>query len=163
MSLVTKINEGFMRLAQLVKGKQDRLNFDTVPTQDSNNPVTSGGVYDAIQSVGVPFRALAINNIGLGGRGFNAPFVVSTMRNSWVSYTLNSTITGTAAGGITFLLLVNNAEVSAVRHARIASTDQLVQRGNVSAFVPAGAEVKLIASAGSGISYSLSVGQEVIF
>lgn len=29
--------------------KQDALSFDTTPTQDSENPVTSGGLYDALQ------------------------------------------------------------------------------------------------------------------
>lgn len=31
-------------------GKQDALTFDDVPTEDSDNPVKSGGVYDAIAS-----------------------------------------------------------------------------------------------------------------
>lgn len=31
-------------------GKQDALVFDTAPTSGSNNPVTSGGIYDAMQS-----------------------------------------------------------------------------------------------------------------
>lgn len=30
-------------------GKQDTLTFDTVPTSGSTNPVTSGGIYDAIK------------------------------------------------------------------------------------------------------------------
>lgn len=35
-------------LDELAAGKQDTLTFDTAPTEDSLNPVTSGGVYDAI-------------------------------------------------------------------------------------------------------------------
>ena len=34
-------------LQQALNAKQDVLTFDTVPTKDSTNPVTSGGVYDA--------------------------------------------------------------------------------------------------------------------
>ena len=33
--------------------KQDTLTFDTTPTEDSTNPVTSGGVYTAISSIDV--------------------------------------------------------------------------------------------------------------
>ena len=32
-----------------LSGKQDTLTFDNVPTDSSNNPVKSGGVYDAIE------------------------------------------------------------------------------------------------------------------
>lgn len=32
-----------------VTGLQEQLTFDDQPTQDSNNPVTSGGIYDAIE------------------------------------------------------------------------------------------------------------------
>ncbi len=33
--------------------KQDALTFDSAPTQNSTNPVTSGGIYTALQSAGV--------------------------------------------------------------------------------------------------------------
>ena len=33
-------------------GKQDALTFDDVPTEDSDNPVKSGGIYDAIDQAG---------------------------------------------------------------------------------------------------------------
>lgn len=33
-------------------GKQDTLTFDTTPTQNSNNPVTSNGIYEALSSAG---------------------------------------------------------------------------------------------------------------
>lgn len=36
-----------------LEGKQDTLTFDNVPTANSNNPVKSGGVYQAIQSIDV--------------------------------------------------------------------------------------------------------------
>lgn len=32
--------------------KQDALTFDTTPTKDSTNPVTSDGVYQAIKDIG---------------------------------------------------------------------------------------------------------------
>lgn len=36
-----------------LEGKQDTLTFDNVPTKGSNNPVKSGGVYQAIQDIDV--------------------------------------------------------------------------------------------------------------
>lgn len=36
---------------QVVQDKQDKLTFDTVPTKNSTNPITSGGVKDAIDSI----------------------------------------------------------------------------------------------------------------
>lgn len=41
-SIVDAINE----IATALTGKQDTLTFDTTPTKDSTNPVTSGGIYD---------------------------------------------------------------------------------------------------------------------
>lgn len=38
-------------LNELHDEKQDLLNFDNSPTQNSTNPVTSGGVYNALQNV----------------------------------------------------------------------------------------------------------------
>lgn len=40
------------RIVPALNTKQDTLTFDTVPTQNSNNPVTSDGVYKAIQQGG---------------------------------------------------------------------------------------------------------------
>lgn len=39
-------------LATALSAKQDTLTFDTEPTENSDNPVTSGGVYDALQNAG---------------------------------------------------------------------------------------------------------------
>lgn len=33
-------------------GKQDKLTFDSTPTENSTNPVTSGGVYKALGDIG---------------------------------------------------------------------------------------------------------------
>lgn len=37
---------------QDLSGKQDTLTFDTTPTQNSTNPVTSNGIYEALSSAG---------------------------------------------------------------------------------------------------------------
>lgn len=59
-------------LARLEQSKQDNLNFDNTPTEDSTNPVTSGGVYtaekalsDAIEAILllIPSAATALNKL----------------------------------------------------------------------------------------------------
>lgn len=47
-------------LKALSTGKQDTLTFDNVPTQGSNNPVKSGGIYTAIQASG---KVDSVNNV----------------------------------------------------------------------------------------------------
>ena len=38
------------KIKALIAAKQDKLTFDSTPTSGSTNPVTSGGVYDAINN-----------------------------------------------------------------------------------------------------------------
>jgi len=45
------VKDGEWIVADVLSEKQDVLTFDNVPTQGSENPVTSGGVYDAISAV----------------------------------------------------------------------------------------------------------------
>ena len=40
--------------------KQDTLSFDSAPTSGSNNPVTSGGVYTALQNTGVSWTVVQL-------------------------------------------------------------------------------------------------------
>lgn len=47
------------QLLTLLAGKQDVLTFDNEPTEDSRNPVTSGGVHDAIKD----FITRAVNDL----------------------------------------------------------------------------------------------------
>jgi len=42
---------GYLTAHQDLSGKQDKLTFDSAPTANSNNPVTSGGIYDAITHI----------------------------------------------------------------------------------------------------------------
>ena len=39
------------KIVALVGTKQDSLTFDTTPTENSTNPVTSGGIYDVIGDI----------------------------------------------------------------------------------------------------------------
>lgn len=45
-----------------LSGKQDVLTFDSTPTANSTNPVTSGGVYDTIEEI-EEVTAVALNNL----------------------------------------------------------------------------------------------------
>ena len=49
---------GVTALQSAMSGKQDRLTFDSAPTSGSSNPVTSGGVYDALLHVSVETDAV---------------------------------------------------------------------------------------------------------
>lgn len=49
---------GVSALQTAVSGKQDRLTFDGAPISGSSNPVTSGGIYTALQSVSVQTDAV---------------------------------------------------------------------------------------------------------
>ena len=60
-------------------GKQDALTFDSAPTSGSTNPVTSGGVYTAIQNAG------------------KEPYVYSFAASDWTAGTDDATITIAAA------------------------------------------------------------------
>lgn len=60
-------------------GKQDALTFDSAPTSGSGNPVTSGGVYNAVQEAG------------------KSPYVYSFSASDWTAGTDDATITIAAA------------------------------------------------------------------
>lgn len=49
---------GVTALQSAMSGKQDKLTFDSAPTSGSSNPVTSGGVYDALTHVSVETDAV---------------------------------------------------------------------------------------------------------
>jgi hypothetical protein len=72
MSLHTQIKDfinntivtGINALIETVNGKQNALTFDTAPTADSSNPVTSGGVYTAL---GTKQNTLTFDNTPTSG------------------------------------------------------------------------------------------------
>lgn len=49
---------GVSALQTAVSGKQDRLTFDNTPLSGSTNPVTSGGIYNALQNIQVQTDAV---------------------------------------------------------------------------------------------------------
>lgn len=66
---------GLTRLISWIKGalnsKQDKLTFDTTPTTDSRNPVTSGGVKAAIDALGTPNEIASITTQESSASGGN--------------------------------------------------------------------------------------------
>lgn len=53
---ILKINSTAAKtyIANKLSKKQDKLTFDTTPTANSSNPVTSSGIKTAIDSISVP-------------------------------------------------------------------------------------------------------------
>ena len=46
------------QIDSLLDGKEDTLTFDTTPTEDSANPVTSGGTYSALAALDTALRLM---------------------------------------------------------------------------------------------------------
>ena len=58
--IISELQPARSAIAQAIAGKQDTLTFDTVPTEDSVNPVTSGGIF-TLFSDGYNFLRQAIS------------------------------------------------------------------------------------------------------
>ena len=94
-TLTTHTNNGDIHVTAAQKtawsAKQNALTFDAAPTSGSSNPVTSGGVYTAIQSAG------------------KSPYVHTFQATDWVAGTNEATITiAAAAHGITGAAVLYN-------------------------------------------------------
>ena len=63
-------------------GKQDTLTFDNVPTDSSNNPVKSGGVYDAIEEAKTLFESRTYSAWSLQTVGFSSTAGLQMTRTS---------------------------------------------------------------------------------
>ena len=72
-------------VAAVLAGKQDALTFDTTPTENSANPVTSGGVYTALQ----PDTTLSVS-----GKAAEAAIVGSRLSRVFDLATGNATAIG---------------------------------------------------------------------
>ena len=60
--IIGELQPASSAIAQAIAGKQDTLTFDSAPTEDSANPVTSGGVYSFFES-GYNFLLQAIQDL----------------------------------------------------------------------------------------------------
>lgn len=64
-----------------INGKQDTLTFDSEPTENSTNPVTSGGIYNAMQGVSSIFES---------GQEVNEVSIINDLTNGGVDNVLSA-------------------------------------------------------------------------
>lgn len=90
-------NNQFVDSGKSISDLQAALTFDNVPTQGSGNPVTSGGIYTALQdyvtsesliTVLSSYAMLSGNNTFTGNNTFDSPITVPGFANESYSYTL---------------------------------------------------------------------------
>ena len=90
-------NNQFVDGGKSLSDLQAALTFDNAPTQGSNNPVTSGGIYTALQdyvtsesliTVLSSYATLSGNNTFTGNNTFDSPITVPGFANESYSYTL---------------------------------------------------------------------------
>ena len=95
-------------LTTLLAAKQDTLTFDNVPTENSNNPVKSGGVYSAERNI---YEVMGQN----GAKNLLPNIGVSNTING-ITYTVNEdgsvTADGTATSNSEFLLIQHNSDIA---------------------------------------------------
>ena len=58
----TYCGENRSRITALENGKQNTLTFDSAPTEDSTNPVTSGGVFTALAGITALHKAVVLDS-----------------------------------------------------------------------------------------------------
>lgn len=88
-------------------GKQDTLTFDDVPTDGSNNPVKSNGIYDSEKDIYAAMGEMGAKNL------IQYPYYETTKTKNGVTFTDNGdgtiSVTGRAEGGdATFILHTRN-------------------------------------------------------
>lgn len=104
-TLIDFVNQVEINEDSLETGKQDTLTFDSTPTENSTNPVTSGGVYNALQGVSSTFESgqevnevSIIDNLTTGGdANVLSAEQGKTINNKILknNYEYNSYVTGT--------------------------------------------------------------------
>ena len=80
------MNSSISSLQSIVAGKQDKLTFDSAPTSGSNNPVTSGGIFNAINENNSGFSCIIIPSPKLYG-SYVMPVICSATSGSSLSTT----------------------------------------------------------------------------
>ena len=102
-------------LTTLLAGKQDTLTFDDAPTENSNNPVKSGGVYSANQTltnnVDVLFET-GVKNICPPYLGSLSSNGITYIGNSDGTVTVNGTCSANAGANIRVYLKAGQYKVS---------------------------------------------------
>lgn len=78
--------------------KQDKLTFDNVPTQDSENPVRSGGVYEALSGKANIASLAAVATSGSFNDLLNIPTIDSSLSNSSTNAVQNKVLNAALVG-----------------------------------------------------------------
>ena len=96
-------------LTTLLAAKQDTLTFDNVPTENSNNPVKSGGVYSANQNIYEVMGQMGTKNL------ITYPHSGKTETKAGITFTENAdgsvTVNGTATEIVRHLISSQQFEV----------------------------------------------------
>lgn len=100
----------------LIATKQDTLTFDDTPTRGSTNPVTSGGVYDAIDNAATKTATITLASASWSGSNPYTQTVsiadYSVTANTRVDISCDySALNALAEDGVTALYLANNSGV----------------------------------------------------
>ena len=118
----TTTKEKIDALATTVAGKQDALTFDTVPTDGSNNPVKSNGIYDSEKDIYAAMGEMGAKNL------ISYPWYDTTKSVNGVTFTANTD------GTISVVTDANGATANTVfnLHTRGSgeSNDLVVKNGN---------------------------------
>lgn len=85
---------------QALSGKQDVLTFDQAPTADSQNPVTSGGVYKAIRNAGIELDDNVTQTSQNGVKSSGIYKFVMENQGGGGTITLDDTVTAESQNGV---------------------------------------------------------------
>lgn len=94
-------------LTQALAGKQDNLTFDQSPTENSTNPVTSGGVYAALAAIMLLVPSEATSSNKLADKAFVATSILNaipTFKGTFTTAAELDEVTGMKDGDIALLL-----------------------------------------------------------
>lgn len=125
---VTQINglaETVSNQSQQIANKQDTLSFDTTPTENSNNPVKSGGLYDVMLkaysitvtlSTGASIQLIKMGNLvtaAFNGNDHDTTTQVSDLDKIPVGYRPQFTVSTvlTNPGNLAYMAITNNGTV----------------------------------------------------
>lgn len=113
-------------LALALAGKQATLTFDNAPVSGSNNPVTSGGLYELFAAIDAKFPANASANNKLVAEDRLAAYVAAIIDALDASFDLTS-----ADGHVTFRMTQTNGVITSVQilTSDIASASALTTLG----------------------------------
>lgn len=100
MNAAGEATEKAEAVEQALSGKQDTLTFDQAPTADSQNPVTSGGVYKAIRNAGIELDDNVTQTSQNGVKSSGIYKFVMENQGGGGTITLDDTVTAESQNGV---------------------------------------------------------------